>query len=40
MKDILLQKKLAMTRLNPSSDGVLEKFLSFTDSHVLMKQPI
>jgi len=41
MKDKLLQKELAVARLNPSNDEVLEHFLnSSVDGHVLMEQPI
>ncbi len=41
MKDKLLQKELAVARLNPSNDEVLEHFLnSSVDGHVLMEQSI
>jgi hypothetical protein len=41
MKDKLLQKELAVARLNSLNDEVLEHFLnSFVDGHVLMEQPI
>ena len=38
MKDRLLQKKVAMARLNSSNDEVLKKFLnSIVDDEVTMK---
>jgi len=38
MKDRLLQKEVAMTRLNPSNDEVLKEFLnSIVDDEVTMK---
>jgi len=38
MKDRLLQKKVAMTRLNPSNDEMLKEFLnSIVDDEVAMK---
>ena len=40
MKDRLLQEEVAMTRLNPSNDEVLEEFLnSIVDGEVAMKHP-
>jgi hypothetical protein len=40
MEDRLLQKKVAMARLNPSNDEVLKKFLnSIVDGEVAMKHP-
>ncbi len=38
MKDRLLQKKVAMTRLNPSNNEMLKEFLnSIVDDEVAMK---
>jgi len=40
MEDRLLQKEVAMARLNPSNDEVLEEFLnSIVDGEVAMKHP-
>ncbi len=40
MKDRLLQKEVAMARLNPSNDEVLKEFLnSIVDDEVTMKHP-
>ncbi len=40
MEDRLLQEEVAMTRLNPSNDEVLEDFLnSIVDGEVAMEHP-
>ncbi len=40
MEDRLLQKEVAMARLNPSNDEVLKEFLnSIVDGEVAMKHP-
>ncbi len=40
MEDRLLQKEVAMARLNPSNDEVLEEFLnSIVDGEVAMEHP-
>ena len=41
IKNKLLQKELAVARLNSSNDEMLKHFPnSFVDSHMLMEQPI
>ncbi len=41
MEDRLLQEEIAMTRLNPSSENILNEYLdSVIDSQVLLELPL